>query len=135
MAHFPGTPFFPFSDPDEVEFFSVIDYIGEKCVHLHGYTYHSDTYWANMEACGIIVPIAEFIQEYKERGMEYVNELYECAKQYQGDYDDAGIVEVINHYYRDIVFPARKDNPDGLPDRWVTYEELTEDTPYGQYIC
>lgn len=129
------TPFFPFSEPDEVEFFSVIDYLGQKCVHLHGYTYKSDDYWANMEACGIIIPISEFVSGYAQRGMEFVDEEYECAKQYQGDYDDAGIVDVINHYYRDIVFPAREDNPEGMPDGWLDYGKVNEDTPYGQYIC
>ena len=140
-------PFTPITTPQEVEFFSVIDYIGEKCVHLHGYTYESDseefvtednpdgTYWANMEACGIVIPLDDFIKEYKERGMEYANELYEDAKQYQGDYTDEEIVEVINHYYRDIVFPAREDNPEGYPDAWLCYGEITDATPYGQYIC
>ena len=128
-------PFTPITTPQEVEFFSVIDYIGEKCVHLHGYTYQTDDYWANMEACGIVVPLDDFIKEYKERGGDYTDELYEGSKQYQGDYTDAEIVEVINHYYRDIVFPAREDNPEGMPDMWLGYGELTMDTPYGQYIC
>ena len=89
-----------------------------------------------MEACGILIPLDEFISNYKgdKGGMDYINTLYEECNQYQGDYDDAGIVEVINHYYRDIVFPAREDNPDGKPDAYLDYGDITPDTPDGQYI-
>ena len=42
--------FTPFTQPREVEFFTVFTQNGERYIHLHGYTYKSDVYWANMEA-------------------------------------------------------------------------------------
>lgn len=132
-----------------VEFFSIYERNGVKYIHLWGYTYDSDgnddfispenpygAYWANMEACGTEMTLAEFLEGYNadEEGM-YVDNIYCEAKQYQGDYDNAGIVEVINHYYRDIVFsvdyPAKNE---GKPDAWLDYTELTMDTPDGDYI-
>jgi hypothetical protein len=127
--------FTPFTQPREVEFFTVFTQNGERYIHLHGYTYKSDVYWANMEACGVVIPLAEFIQNYQENGMDYVDGLYEQCKQYQGDYDDNGILDVINHYYRDIVFsvdyPAENE---GNPDAVLDYGEVTLDTPDGGYI-
>lgn len=129
-------PFTPIDKPMSVEFFSIFtDGKGQRFIHLHGYTYESDDYWANMEACGILVPLAEFISNYKgDKGGDYINTLYEEAKQYQGDYDEQGIVEVINHYYRDIVFSVDYDNGNGNPDAYLDYGDITPDTPDGQYI-
>ena len=123
--------FTPITTPMEVEFFTIFSQDGERYIHLHGYIYRSDDYWANMEACGIIIPLDQFIKNYNERGMD---ELYEQAKQYQGDYDETEIVEVINHYYRDIVFSIPRDEV-GNPDAWLNYGEITDATPDGSYIC
>lgn len=127
-------PFTPITTPQEVEFFTIYTYNGERFIHLHGYIYESDDYWANMEACGIILPLTEFIRDYRNEDA-YNDTLYEQCNQYQGDYTETEIVEVINHYYRDIVFPAREDNPEGYPDAWLCYGEITEETPDGSYIC
>lgn len=130
-------PFVPLTKPEEVEFFSIYTRGGVKYIHLWGYTYESDDYWANMEACGVEIPLAEFLSESKKYDdpVDYVNDLYEVCKQYQGDYDEKGIVEVINHNYRDIVFsvdyPAKNE---GNPDAWLDYTELTMETPDGDYI-
>ena len=142
------TPFIPVSKPFHTDFFSIIDQNGEKCIHLHGYTYMSDSeefvtednpdgvYWANMEACGIIVPVKEFVQNFQnDKEFEYVDTLYQEAKQYQGDYDEVSIVRVINHYYSEIVFSLNgKPRGEGNPDAYLDYGEVTEDTPYGQYL-
>lgn len=132
------THFTPITTPQEVEFFTIYTHNGERYIHLHGYTYKSDAYWANMEAmeaCGVIVPLDEFICDYRNEDA-YNDRLYEQCQQYQGDYDEAGIVEVINHYYRDIVFsvdyPAKNE---GNPDAWLGFAEVTMDTPDGNYIC
>ena len=127
-------PFTPITTPQEVEFFTIYTHNGERYIHLHGYIYKSDDYWANMEACGVIVPLDEFIRDYRNED-DYNDTLYEQCKQYQGDYTETEIVEVINHYYRDIVFPAREDNPEGYPDAWLCYGEITDATPDGSYIC
>ena len=142
-------PFVPLTKPEEVEFFSIYTRDGVKYIHMWGYTYESSnyeyktddnpdgTYWANMEACGLEIPLAEFLEESKqyESMLDYTNELYEQCKQYQGDYDEGGMLATINHYYNDIVFsvdyPAKNE---GMPDAWLGYSEITMDTPDGDYI-
>jgi hypothetical protein len=130
------TPFKTITKPVSVDFFTICEVGGKKCIHIHGYTYESDEYWANMEACGIVLPLSEFLTEAKSREsvLEYVDELYQEANQYQGDYTAEGIVEVINHYYRDIVFSVDEDNGEGAPEAYLDFAELTMDTPYGEYV-
>ena len=132
------TPFKPVTKPVSVDFFSVYEDLGVKYIHIHGYTYDAEEYWANMEACGILFPLAEFLQEVEARNgevLEYVDELYQECKQYQGDYTAEGIVEVINHYYRDIVFACNgQPRGEGNPDAYLDFTELTMDTPCGQYV-
>lgn len=143
-------PFTNLTEPQELDFFSIYTRDGVKYIHFHGYTYKSDSnewvsesnpngiYWANLEVCGAEMPLADFLAEcrYSFSPTQYVNDLYEEAKQYQGDYDEAGIVDVINHYYRDIVFsvdyPAKNE---GMPDAWLGFAEVTMDTPDGNYAC
>ena len=59
----------------------------------------------------------------------------EKCKQYQGNYDEGGMLATINHYYNYIVFsvdyPAKNE---GMPDAWLRYSEITMDTPDGDYI-
>jgi hypothetical protein len=130
------TPFKTITKPVSVDFFTICEVGGKKCIHIPGYTYESDEYWANMEACGIVLPLSEFLTEAKSREsvLEYVDELYQEANQYQGDYTAEGIVEVINHYYRDIVFSVDGDNGEGTPNAYLDFAELTMDTPYGEYV-
>lgn len=143
------TPFNPITRPMSVEFFSIYERDGKKYIHLWGYTYESDgnddfttpenpngRYWANMEACGTELLLSEFLDGYNaDEDGEYVDTIYQEAKQYQGDYDDEGIVHIINHYYSEIVF-ALDGQPrgEGNPDAWLSYGELTMDTPCGEYI-
>lgn len=135
-------PFVPFTKPEEVDFFSIYTRDGVKYIHIWGYTYESSDYdyitednpdglyWANMEACGIEIPLQEYLDE------RYNNDdLYEEASQYQGDYDEGGMVATMNHYYNDIVFsvdyPAKNE---GAPDAFLDFGELTMDTPDGDYV-
>ena len=67
-------PFIPVSKPFEGDFYSIYEYLGTKHIHIFGYTYESSsnefvtednpdgTYWANLEVCWFIFPLAEFIQ-------------------------------------------------------------------------
>lgn len=128
--------FTPITEPIAADFFTIFTQDGKRFIHLHGYTYESDEYWANMEASGIVVPLNEFIENIKtySDGNGYVDTLYEGASQYQGDYDEAGIVKVINHYYRDVVFSIPRDAV-GNPDAWLSFNEITDETPDGSYIC
>lgn len=142
--------FKPITRPIEVDFFTIYEQGGEKFIHIHGYTYESSSeefvtednpdgiYWANMEACGVDLPLSELLSEFEARGedaLDFVNEMYEECQQYQGDYTAEEIVEVINHYYRDIVFsvdyPAKNE---GNPDAYLDFVEITMDTPCGEYL-
>lgn len=128
-------PFKQTTKPVSVEFFSIIDDGGVKSIHLHGYTYESDDCWVNLEACGIIIPLSEFIEGYAadEDGL-YVDSLYEEAKQYEDDYDADGIVHAINHYYSEIVFGCNgSPSGDGAPDGILDFGEITLETPEGSY--
>lgn len=140
-------PFTPIIKPEELDFFSIYEDKGVKYIHIWGYTYKSDSiefitednpdgiYWANMECCWFIEPLTEFIAHLNENE-SYVDETYCELKQYQGDYTEEKIVEVINHYFRDIVFsvgyPAKNE---GLPDAYLDWGEITMDTPCGDYCC
>ena len=137
------------TSPVEAEFFSIYTRDGVKYIHLWGYTYKSDSnefvtpenpngiYWANMEACGLEIPLSEFLSEAQECEsiMDYTNDLYEQCSQYQGDYDENGILDAINHYYQKVVFsvdyPAKNE---GQPDAFLDYSEVTMETPDGDYI-
>lgn len=129
-------PFTPITKPAAVEFFTIFEDDGEKCIHLHGYTFECDDHWVDVEMCGVILPLLEFIEGYAadEDGL-YVDSLYEEAKQYEGDYDADGIVHAINHYYSEIVFGCDgSPSDDGAPDGILDFGEITIDTPVGQYI-
>ena len=105
-----------------------------KMIHIDGYTYKSDSkeyvsednpdgvYWANTQACWLIEPLAEFIQNLRA-DYNYVDDLFEQAKQYQTDMTREEMVDAINGYF------------DHKPPQYVLpYEEITEDTPCGTYV-
>ena len=129
------TPFIPVSKPFEGDFYSIYEDQSIKYIHINGYTYKSDstefitednpdgTYWANLEVCWFIFPLAEFIQNLRG-DYNFVDDTYQELSQYQGDLTTEQMTETINHYF------------DGHgADGYLTFEELTEDTPCGNYIC
>ena len=123
------------TEPVELDFFSIFkDENGRKMIHIFGYTYESSsmeyvteqnpngTYWANMECSWFIIPLALFIKCYNENE-DYVDETYSDLNQYQGDYNEEEMVNIINHYF------------DGKPaSHYLPFGELTEDTPCGNYV-
>ena len=119
------------TEPEELEFYSIEDDgKGGKQVHMLGFTYDSESdngnrTWRAVEPCGVIVPIAEFIEGVKsDEDGGYAYDLMCEAKQYQGDYTEEGIVEYINHFF------------DGhTANRRLSYGEITMDTPCGDYVC
>ena len=135
--------FKPVTRPSDVDFFTIrTDKNGVKQIKLWGYTYESSDkeweseenpdgiYWANMECCGLELPLEEFLSDDCD-----IDNLYCEATQYQGDYSEKDIVDVINHYYQRIVFSV--DYPsknDGNPDAYLDFGELTMDTPDGDYV-
>ena len=115
-------PFTPVSEPFEGDFYTIGILDGVKCIHINGYTYKSDNYWANLEVCWFLLPLAEFIQNLRA-DYNYVDDTYSALKQYQGDFTEEEMTETINHYF----------NGKGA-DGYLHFEELTEDTPCGNYI-
>ena len=127
-------PFIPLTAPEELDFFSIFEDKGVKYIHIFGYSYKSESneyvsednpngiYWANMECCWFIEPLAEFIAHIKENE-NYVDDTYCELKQYQGDLTAEEMTETINTYF------------DGhCPDAYLTFEEIAMDTPCGDYV-
>ena len=116
------------TEPEEMEFYSIEpDGRGGKQIHILGYTYASDNntedYWRLTEGTFMIVPLQEFIDHLKQ-DEDYVDNLWCDAKQYEGDYTDAQVVDIINNYF------------DGhTANRRLHYSEITIDTPCGDYIA
>ena len=114
--------FNPVTSPVELDFYSIYEQDGVKMIHIFGYSYKSDDYWANMECCWFIEPLADFIEHLKENE-NYVDDTYCELKQYQGDYTETEMVDIINHYF------------DGhCADAYLDFSELTQDTPVGDYV-
>lgn len=116
------------TEPEEMEFYSIEpDGQGGKQIHILGYTYASDNntkdYWRVAEGTFMIFPLQEFIDNLQQ-DEDYVSNLWCDAKQYEGDYTDEQVVDIINHY-----FDGRTAN------RRLHYSEITIDTPCGDYIA
>lgn len=105
-----------------------IDPHGVKCIHILCYYYVRDTdevdedgqplEWARVDGTFLIVPLDEFIRNYKEGGVEYLDmELWAETKQYQYDMTEES---------------AKMENADGV--YVLQYSDLTMDTPCGSYV-
>ena len=129
-------PFEKLSTPIEGDFYSITSEDGVKYIHINGYTYKSSSneyvtpenpngvYWANLEVCWFIFKLSEFIAQYNEGGIDFINNCYEERNQYQGDLTEEEMLDCINNRYFD-----------GHPaDGYIDFSELTEDTPEGNYI-
>lgn len=126
--------FEPVTKPFEGDFYSIYEQKGVKYIHINGYTYESSSldcvtpdnpdgiYWASLEVCWFLEPLSEFIQNLRFN-YNYVDDTYCELKQYQGDFTPEEMVNVINGYF----------NGEGA-DAYLHFEELTEDTPCGNYI-
>lgn len=128
------TPFKPITKPVEVDFYEIFKVAGVKLIHIFGYSYPSSnydyvsennpdgTYWASTECVGIVKPLTDFVSQLTENE-DYVNDLFDGSKQYQGDLTAEEMVRAINSYF----------NGHGA-DAYLDYAEITEDTPCGNYI-
>lgn len=129
------TKFEKVTKPVELDFFSIYEDNGVKYIHIFGYSYKSDSaeyvsennpngiYWANMECCWFIEPLTDFVAHIKEN-KDYVNDTYCELNQYQGDFTGDEMVDIINQYF------------DGNPaDYYLSFENVTEETPCGNYVC
>lgn len=126
--------FEPLTAPEELDFYTIFEDFGIKYIHIFGYSYKSSnydyktednpdgTYWANMECCRFIEPLAEFIAHLKENE-NYVDDTYCELNQYQDDLTAEQMTDTINHYF------------DGhCADAYLGFEEITMDTPCGNYV-
>lgn len=126
--------FIPLTEPESLDFFTIYEDNGVKYIHIFGYSYESSseeyvsdknpdgTYWANMECCWFIDELSEFIANLKENE-NYVDDTYCELSQYQGDLTVKEMTDTINHYF------------DGhCPDAYLAFEEITMDTPCGDYV-
>ena len=115
------------AEPQEVEFYSIEpDGKGGKQIHILGFTYASDNktddYWRVAEGTFMIVPLQEFIDNLKA-DVDYVGNLWCDTKQYEGDYTEQQVRDMMNDYF------------DGhRADRLLQYSEITMDTPCGNYM-
>ena len=116
------------TEPKEAEFFSIEnDGQGGKQIHVWGYTYtegedNGDGPWRNVEYTGFIEPLQEFI-DHLQANENYVDNHASELTQYIGDYQDEGIVEILNGYFN------------GEPaNALLHYSEITIDTPCGDYM-
>ena len=116
------TPFKSITKPISVDFFSIYEEQGKKYIHVFGYSYESDDYWANMECCWFIFPVSEFVANLKENE-NFVDDTYCDLNQYQGDLTADEMTDTINHYF----------NGHGA-DAYLDFGEVSEDTPCGDYI-
>ena len=129
------TKYSPITLPKELDFFSIYEEDGIKYIHVFGYSYKSSnseytsadnpsgTYWANMECCGFLFPLAEFIKGYAENP-DFMNDTYCEVPQYQDDLTADEMVKTINTYF------------DGRPaDAYLPFGEITMETVCGDYVC
>ena len=108
--------------PFEADFFSIYEDGKEKYIHLHGYTYKSDDNdWRGIECSWLILPLAEFVNGFAERNVEYVDDLYEATKQYEGNLTNEEALNYIKGYY------------EGEGGVRLDFKDVTADTPCGHY--
>ena len=120
--------------PLALDFYTISKIDGIKTIHIFGYSYESSNeefvtddnpngiYWANIECCWFLEPLEEFIQNLRA-DYNYVDDTFSEVKQYQSDNTKEQMVDTINKYFQ------------GKPaDFYLPYEEITMDTPCGNYV-
>ena len=101
----------------ECEFFSIHD----GYVHITGYLWNDcEPDWKLTEFTFCLVPVREFIENYAERGMDYVNELEQDVKQYEQR--GLSLESALNIYINYADHMLKLD-----------YGQITENTPEGNY--
>lgn len=111
-------------EPIEADFFSIVtDKGNEKYIHLRGYTYKSENNdWRAIECTWLIKSLSVFVREFAERGVEYVDEIYEETKEYESvPISDEQMLNYINGYF------------DGECGTRLDFNEINMDTPCGHY--
>lgn len=112
----------PVRQPEAMDLFAIEGRDGEeKRIQLLGYTYKGDQ-WKVIHVRGVCIPLSEFV-EGMQTSEDYVNELYQCSREYERDVTDEECVTAINHFF------------DGeAADYRLRFEAVTIDTPVGNYV-
>lgn len=112
-----------FQSAKELDFYSIeMNENGNKQIHILGYAYKEDQ-WKLVDVCWFIESLDDFVK-YLHDGEWSVSEQMSEYKQYIRDCTEEEIVDIINHYF------------DGNgADQILPYEEITIDTPCGNYVC
>lgn len=112
----------PYIKPFETDFFSIESSDEGKQIHISGNIYPCDDEWRYTEYIFLIVPLNEFIKGMKE-SEDYLDNLFCDSKQGIKDITEEEAVDYLNHYF------------DGhSANGTLTYGDITEDTPIGNYI-
>ena len=118
--------FEPVSNPFEYNFFTIFVQNGVKIIHIHGYIYNIDgswNEWAYMECCGLHMPLKEFVDRL-HGNEDFIDEIFEQAKQYQKDLTAEETVQLINGYFNGQT-----------ANHILPFKDITKETPCGHYVC
>lgn len=124
--------FTPVTAPEDVDLYTIYEEDGEKRIEFRGYFYDGeegfDEYndgrtWRLQEFKRFDVPLEEFLEGYAEND-NYVVEEGQNYQQYIGGLTPEEAAEYLNTYFCG-------EGPDG----YLGYDEITMDTPCGNYAC
>lgn len=108
------------------ELYSVEEKDGVKFVHILAFCFKADDKGPKdhrlTEYTFCLVPLDEFISEYKERGEDYVSSLEQEVQQYEADLTEDEAFNAIRYY-----FGEKGPKP-------LTFASLTTDSPCGNFI-
>lgn len=93
-----------------------------KIIHLISFVYESDVDWRIVDGTFLYEPLSEFVRNYAERGQDYINEIWEGTKQYEGEMTEEECLKQMNLF-------IEENHAEHLE-----YDKITIDTPYGAYI-
>lgn len=105
----------------ECEIFQVKTIDKSKFIEILVYIYErdEDPKWGFVEGQRMLFELKGFVENYAEREQEYVDELWEQARQYQDDLTESEAVKAMNFYKIDAV---------------LHYSQVDENTPDGTYV-
>ena len=105
----------------------------EKSIHIWGYIYHSGHYedkpYRDLEYTNFIVPLKEFLDLKQEGDLEQAVKKKYDSNIYIADISKSQAAKRLALYWRYHIFPINNERPKPLP-----YDEITMDTPCGNYV-
>jgi hypothetical protein len=123
----------PLTKIEDIDLYIIEEENGKKTVRPLGYGWsdavgdkENPTIFAFVDMICDRIPIEEFVENIKpEKSADYVNNLYEGARQYQTDFDsEEELLQYINTYFNGECADYR-----------LEYKDITIDTPCGFYAA